>query len=146
MKYYRDSDSAESKELSVGWLDLISSDSHALNHKIPPAVLNMIYASVSGHLIPAGSIERYRTHRRVGADRLLEHGNTGNHRVVETAEEGQTHESYIHHSMISTKFQRLSITHGGASQVRILLFCAMAGKWFDGARRRSLCSRDAEHR
>ena len=60
MKFYRDSDSAELKELSVGWLDLISWDSQALNHKIPPAVLNMIYASVSGHLIPAGSVERYR--------------------------------------------------------------------------------------
>ena len=60
VKFYRDSDSAESKELSVGWLDLISWDSQALNHKIPPAVLNMIYASVSGHLIPAGSVERYR--------------------------------------------------------------------------------------
>ena len=60
VKFYRDSDSAESKELSVGWLDLISSDSQALDHKIPPAVLNMIYASVSGHLIPAGSVERYR--------------------------------------------------------------------------------------
>ena len=60
MKFDRDSDSAESKDLSVGWLDLISWDSQVLNHKIPPAVLNMIYASVSGHLIPAGSIERYR--------------------------------------------------------------------------------------
>ena len=44
----------------MGWLDLISGDSQALNHKIPPAVLNMIYASVSRHLIPAGSVERYR--------------------------------------------------------------------------------------
>jgi len=57
VKFYRNSDSAESKDLSVGWLDPISGDSQALNHKIPPAVLNMIYASVSGHLIPAGSVE-----------------------------------------------------------------------------------------
>ena len=62
VKFYHNSDYAESKDLSVGWLDLISSDSQALNDKIPPAVLNMIYASVSesGHLIPAGSVERYR--------------------------------------------------------------------------------------
>ena len=60
VKFYHNNDSAQSKHLFVGWHDLISSDSQALNHKIPPAVLNMIYASVSGHLIPAGSVERYR--------------------------------------------------------------------------------------
>ena len=33
VKFYHNSDSAESKDLSVGWLDLISSDSQALNDK-----------------------------------------------------------------------------------------------------------------
>ena len=48
--------------------------------------------------------------------------------------------------LISTEFQRLSISHGSAVQVRTLLYFAMAGKWFEGAPRRFLCLRDAEHR
>ena len=48
---------------------------------------------------------------------------------------------------ISTEFQRLSITHGGAAQVRTFsFFHHHVGKWFEGAPRRFLCLRDAEHR
>ena len=94
VKFDRNSDSAESKDLSVGWLDLILSNSQALNHKIPPAVLNMFYASVSGHLIPAGSVERYRTHRTLHTPT-----HTHTHTHTHSTPHSRTHTHSLTHSL-----------------------------------------------